>query len=271
MSDWPVPLARPARLVAYNLAGVLLGLTAVLVGGETWRRLTVPFAHSATQSEFVAGVGVMLKPHAEVRHTNQRDYWVAQHANRLGFLDRDPQQVGAATAGCHVAVIGDSFVEGREVAIDDKLQVQLQALAAERLPGLDVVATGFGRWATGQIAQLAIFDKYVHALRPKLVVLVFHSNDFQDNFARLRALNMHVPMDQMPFVVAAPRERGGGGYLSLRPNPRVCTVSTQAQGLSGGGALWRLRATAVHALRAHWSAPNAAPGFWRGWRAPACR
>ena len=215
---WGQRCWRLAYLAACNLAGLGLALAAILAGGEAWRRLTVPFGHPAASGiEFLPAVGVMLKPHAEMRETNQRDFWTISHANSLGFLDREPPSPSRAGAACHVAVIGDSFVEASHVPIEDKIQVRFEALAAERRPDLDVVATGFGRAATGQIAQLAFYDEYVRALTPKLVVLVFHRNDFLDNFTPLRALQDDLPPDRGRFQTAV-RDQNGNFQL-MPPSP----------------------------------------------------
>ena len=197
-----------AWIVACNVAGLALGLAALLGGGELWRRATVPFDHSLPwESEFRPGIGFIAKPYAQVRYTNQLDFWSVQTANSLGFLDREPPSAARAKAACHVALIGDSFVEAMEVALEHKLQVRLEALAAERLPERDVIVSAFSQASSGQVAQLPIYDEYVRPLAPKLVVLVFFVNDFRDNFSPLRALERG--WRQSPYPVALPDGQGG--------------------------------------------------------------
>ena len=196
------------------MAGLVLGLAALWAGGEAWRRAAVPFEHSLpSESEFRPGIGYIAKPYAEMRYTNSRDFWSVQTANSLGFLDREPPSAARAKAACHVAVIGDSFVEAMEVALEHKLQVRLEALAAERLPERDVIVSAYSRAASGQVAQLPIYDQYVRPLAPKLVVLVFFVNDFRDNFTPLRGL--HKGWRRFPFPVALPD--GQGGFLVHPP------------------------------------------------------
>ena len=79
---------------------------------------------------------------------------------------------------CHVSVIGDSFVDAMQVPVAAKVHVRLEALAARRLPRLDVTTSAFGMFDTGQIAQLPFYDTYARRLHPKLLVLVFFHNDF---------------------------------------------------------------------------------------------
>ena len=214
---WRRRCRRLARLAVWNLAGAGLCLAAIFAVGEAWRRASAPFGYRYVSGmDFVPAVGLMFKPHAEVRNTNQRDYWTIARANRLGFLDREPPSASRASAACHVAVVGDSFVEASEVAVEDKLQVRFEALAAEQRPEVDVVATGFGLSGTGQLAQLALYDEYVRPLAPKLVALVFHSNDFRDNFGPLRMLEDDLPPDRGRFQGAVPD--GAGSFRLVPPS-----------------------------------------------------
>lgn len=172
---------RVARTVGWNVLLLLAGLALIAAGGEAWLRLTKPFMHPVEARRFVPGVGFTRAPGAEVRWTNGRDIWTVSRANSLGFLDREPPPPGKAAQSCHVTVIGDSFVEAREVAVPDKLQVRLEALAAGELPELRVTTSAFGMTNTGQIEQLPFYDAFARRLRPKLVVLVFVHNDWRNN------------------------------------------------------------------------------------------
>ena len=174
-------LLAAARTVGWNVLLLLAGLALIAAGGEAWLRLTKPFMHPVEARRFVPGVGFTRTPGAEVRWTNGRDIWTVSRANSLGFLDREPPPPGKAAQSCHVTVIGDSFVDAREVAVPDKLQVRLEALAAGELPELEVTTSAFGMTDTGQIEQLPFYDAFARRLRSKLVVLVFVHNDWHDN------------------------------------------------------------------------------------------
>lgn len=112
-------------------------MAALLGAGEAWLRLTTPFTDQM-RMVFVPSVGWLPAPGTEWRYTNHEHVRQSQRVNSLGFLDREPPDAARAAAACHVAVIGDSYVMAQEVAIEDKLHVQLEALARERLPALDV-------------------------------------------------------------------------------------------------------------------------------------
>ena len=213
---YPPPriFVRLARLAGWNAALVLAGLALVALAGEAWLRLTAPSFGAASPSRFVPGLGVLYEPHAEVRYTNHLDFWTTQRVNSLGFLDREPPDPERAAASCHVAVVGDSFVAGREVAIASKSHVRLEALAAREAPELDVTASAFGYPGTAQANQLPYYDRHIRSLRPNLVMLVFYKDDFAGNSAVLSALYGDRDPARMPFAYP---ERGEDGGVRLRP------------------------------------------------------
>ena len=205
---------RALRLVGVNALVLLAGLLLVALGGEIWLRLTTPFVGSHFPRRFVPEVGSLGEPDTELRWTNDRDYWVISRTNRWGFVDREPVEAEVAAAGCHLTVIGDSYVEGKEVALGDRSHVVLEALAAAELPRLRLTTSAFGRGGTGQINQLAIYDEYARRMRPKVLVLYFHFNDFADNSAVLNALVHGFDPERLPYLSAV---RDESGTIRLRP------------------------------------------------------
>ena len=142
------------RLIGWNAAWLVAGLILIAAAGEIWLRLTTPFVTNSLPSQFIPGTGTVRKPFAEIRTTNAVDFWTVSRTNSWGFLDREPISRERASASCHVAMIGDSFVEGREVAIPDKFHVQLEALAARERPDWNVTTSAFGMSTTEQMGQL---------------------------------------------------------------------------------------------------------------------
>ena len=203
-------------MAAWNILFVISGLLLIALVGEIYLRLANPFLESSAPFlHFVDGVGPIRKPNSELRYANwNNENWVISRTNSLGFLDREPVSAERAAAGCHIAFIGDSFVESREVPIADKFHVRLEEMAARELPRLDIVTQAYGISNTGQINQLPFYDEYARRLTPKLLVLVFYVNDFTDNPIATQALNYGADPDRMPFMSA---QRDANGALKLRP------------------------------------------------------
>ena len=213
----PRKTRRVLRLIGWNLLLTLAGLVLIALTGEVYLRLKrsmMPFSTIRYHLHFVPKVGLMLKPNAEMRWTNSGELWTISRTNSLGFLDREPIRSERAAASCHITMIGDSFVEAREVPIADKFHVRLEELATQELPHLDITTSAFGKRATGQINQLPYYDEFVRHLSPKLVVLVFVDNDFRNNSPILTALELGTHPDWQPWVTAT---RDENGTMKLRP------------------------------------------------------
>ena len=202
-------------MAAWDAAFIIAGLLLIALAGEAYFRLTTPFANSHIPNQFVDGVGFIRKSNAQVRHASWRaDNFVVSRANSQGFVDREPVNPEHAAAGCHIAFIGDSFVEALEVPIADKFHVRLEDMAARELPHLAITTQAYGIRATGQINQLPFYDEYARRLNPKLVLLVFYSNDFTNNSPALYSLENGVDPDRMPYMSAQKDSRGN---MELRP------------------------------------------------------
>ena len=208
------PPRRWRSVVGWNVLFMSLGAALIFIDWEAWFHLRAPFTETRLPTRFEPGVGLLVEPDAEVRWTRYAEFWVAQRANRWGFLDREPLPPEQAARTCHIAFIGDSFVEALEAPVADKFHVRLEELAARVLPRLAISTSAFGRSSTGQINQLPFYDKYARSLRPKLVVLVFVHNDFRDNHKLMAAVDKSWDPDKLPYVFA---EKTATGAIALRP------------------------------------------------------
>ena len=205
---------RVLRVAGWNALLLIAGLALIGLAGETLFRLKGRFTNINNPTVFVTDVGLMLPLRTEIRWTNFVDFWTTARTNSLGFLDREPPSPAQAAESCHIAVIGDSMVEAKEVQISEKFHVRLEEMAARELPALDVTTSAFGRSGTGQINQLAYYDEYARHLRPRLVVLVFVPNDFSNNFLLRRSVADGFDPEHRPYVSA---ERTEDGEFRLRP------------------------------------------------------
>ena len=123
-------IRRGLRMAGWNALLLMVGAVLMALVGEVWLRLTTPFVESNFPTRFVPNVGKLGKPNVEVRATNNHgEFWMVSQTNSLGFLDREPINLERAAASCHITMIGDSFVDARQVPIADKFHVRLEALA----------------------------------------------------------------------------------------------------------------------------------------------
>ena len=210
-------MRRVLRLVGWNATWLIVGLGLLGLMAEAWLRSVTPFRDTSRSTVFHSHIGQQLAPDVEVRWTNYFDYYTISRTNSLGFLDQEPPSPERAKESCHIAIIGDSYVEALEVPIADKFQVQLEKFAARQLPHLDVTTSAFGVRGMAQINQLPLYDEYARHLHPKLLVLVFVPNDYPGNFPLWTALVWGVhPRHQM--WVSAMRAKEGGFRLRA-PDP----------------------------------------------------
>ena len=235
----PGRIRRALRLVGWNVLFLVAGLALIGVVGEAYFRLRAPFMESDIPYAWFPTVGGIFKPNAEVRHTNRLDFWTISRTNSLGFADREPVSSERAAASCHVAMIGDSYVEAHQVPIADKFHVRLEELAAEELRHLDVTTSAFGISDTGQVNQLAYYDEFARYLRPALLVLVFVPNDFVNNAPILYGLYRGVDPDRLTEVSAT---RGADGTITLRP-PHPPSPESRLATMASTSPPWYTRAT----------------------------
>ena len=185
------------------------------IAGEAYFRLIGRFGDAIDLSpdlaywRFEPGVGLLHPPHMELTLSDGLNYWTVQRVNSLGFLDREPIDPARAAESCHITIIGDSFVEAKEVPLSDKLQVRLEELAAREAPHLDVTTSAFGITRTGQVNQLPFYDRYARRMSPDMVVLVFFRNDlWYDNPTKGYALTPGYVPQRLPYGQAVPDEDG---------------------------------------------------------------
>ena len=227
------------RLIGWNIVLVGVGLALIAGAAEIYLSVTTPFPSRSASYRFVPNVGSIYSPNTEIRNTDHAEFWTETRTNSWGFADREPISSAHAAAGCHVAVIGDSFVAALEVAIAEKFHVLLETLAARVLPHLDVTTSAFGRGGLAPVNELALYDEYARRLRPRVVVLVMTVNDLWGNSSLMHGLEAGLDPDRLPFVSA---RRNTDGTLVLRPPDPDAAVYGRVP--FGGPRHW-----SMHALR----------------------
>jgi hypothetical protein len=183
------PLMR-IPVIRYHRPGIVIA--AVMVGalfaaGEAYLRYRIPFTSLQWPRRLDPVAGKLFKADEEVHWTNHAEFWVRERVNSLGFLDREP--VIPKPAGTfRILVLGDSFVEAKQVPIAKKVQVLLEQKLRAAFPGraIDVVAMGYS--GIGQSAELSFYEAFGARLQPDLVIALVVSNDFANNSAVIESI-----------------------------------------------------------------------------------
>ena len=207
---------RVWHVVLWNTLLTLASLILIMAVSEVYLRQNMSFTQSSWEREFVPEVGILYRPNTLVRATDSVEYWAESKVNSLGFLEREPLAPEEASESCHIAIIGDSFVEAREVQLANRFPVLLEEFAKRDLPELDVTTLAFGRRGTGQIQQIPFYDHYASKMNPDLLVLTFFTNDFLENSSFILSLRTAYPYDpdHPPYSFAQKSETG---RISLYP------------------------------------------------------
>jgi lysophospholipase L1-like esterase len=108
-------------------------------------------------------------------------HWVPVRINGQGLRQDDEITREKSKGEYRVALLGDSYVFGWGVPVEENLISQLQKKVAEDFPQekITLLNMGHGGWGTQQ--ELAYLEKFGFKLQPDLVVLFFGPNDVEDN------------------------------------------------------------------------------------------
>jgi lysophospholipase L1-like esterase len=213
---------RQQRLTRHILSGLVLALFSL--------GLTVSALELAARALHLAApagspgwfwrapdpeTGWSLQPGATGRWFNPyHEYDVAVTINGLGLRDVERDAPQKPTGVFRILLLGDSYVEGLRVPLEQTfgkvLEAKLNATAPEGLR-FEVIPAGVSGWGTDQ--QLLWYRQQGAAYQPDLVVLaLFPGNDFQNNAEPLEVANMG--RVQKPFFHLTPT-----GELDLRYYP----------------------------------------------------
>jgi hypothetical protein len=241
----PIDRKRP-RLLAVPL----LGLTGVAIGVALCEIALRVAGYSALVFEKPDDVtGTSLRPYAAAWQSKEGHAYVA--INSRGF--RDVEWAPSKPEGVYrIAVLGDSFVEARQVAHQDTFCAVLQDRlnADPRSPGRRVEVMNFGVAGYGTAQEWLTLSRDVFALQPDQVLLaVFTGNDIADNSKALSH-----PLDTRP-------------YYSLRGDELVADVSFRQSPAYRDRQGWPARV--FYAVQDHSRLAQLLYTVRRGWGQPA--
>lgn len=181
-----------------NLVLVVAALTVALIAVECGIRLLAPQPPIAEWFTHDARYGFFLKPnfHQSFPYPGS-DFVMEVRTNSLGLRDIEPQ-AQPAEPGKTILLLGDSFVFGYGVNVEDRIDARLrdalrhmsQAMtsAGDGASTTRVINAGVPGWGTELETQFA--RDHLAEFRPDVIVLVFCANDpGNDRGGKLPALS----------------------------------------------------------------------------------
>lgn len=160
-----------------NLALLFLSVALSLAVGEIYLRFFDP---RPLEAAYVWRDGTL-------RHLPSFTYEYArdEFSNRVRFNShglRGPEIGPRRKAVTRVLFLGDSFVEGKQVAEDDVLTAVLAEAAEDAGLTLEVINAGVSGYGTAE--ELLLWEKLGKSLGPDIVILGFYPNDVRNNADR---------------------------------------------------------------------------------------
>ena len=170
------PKSALAGRLALALASMLFVLGVLEVAARVARRRQGSGREENTialYTEHDPRLGWRKRPGARVAY-RRREYTVDVAINGQGLRDKE-RRYGAAPGVFRVLALGDSFVEGYSVALQDTVgQVLERDLAGPACP-VEVINAGTSGWSTDQEYLFYMDDGARYS--PQVVVLFFYYND----------------------------------------------------------------------------------------------
>lgn len=122
-------------------------------------------------------IGHVLRPGAAGWCLDEGDAYLA--VNALGMRDRE-RAVERVPGVARIALLGDSFMEARQVAYEDSLPALLERALAARGRKVEVLNFGCTGYSTGQ--EYLFLEHRLPSFKPDLVLVAFcTANDVTDN------------------------------------------------------------------------------------------
>lgn len=164
------------RIKGYLINGVVLltaGVVACLIV-EAGVRLFRPQEDIAEWFWPDPVYGHVLKPNFHQRYAYPGGFIMDVQTNALGFRDVD-HIFESPFDGKTIVVLGDSFVFGYGVNVEDRFDTRLESRFDGNNAPVRIVNTGVPGWGTANETRFAI--EHLELFQPDCVVLVFCGND----------------------------------------------------------------------------------------------
>lgn len=177
--------------IAQNLALIGLGTVVALLVGEILTRAIRP--PSTVEYQIDPEIGQMLVPNQTTRFLSQTAVWMGREfdqtvtTNGAGFHDVE-HTVEKPEGVYRIVVVGDSVIEGLQVAVEDGFTQQCERMLNEQIAARHVEVINLGISGSGPAQYYRRLEKKGLPYKPDLIVMaVLPDNDFWDSFYGLSA------------------------------------------------------------------------------------
>jgi hypothetical protein len=170
------------KILSFSLSLVfILEISDVIV--DHLPRKFIPQIHARRSIVYSPQLGIVTnKPYSKQVVSSPWSYNTVTY-NKYGFRGPD-WTFSKDNIETRIAILGDSYIEGREVVFDDLVSSVLEKRIG---PGAQVM--NFGMSGTSQAEQIPLYKNLVRRFRPDIVIhCVTLSNDFEDNVQELSQL-----------------------------------------------------------------------------------
>ena len=182
---------------------LFLGLATAVAAIEIYLRCCLP---QPLGLSYRAPSGLTLNiPGASVRY-RRTEFDHIVRINSLGLRD-DEIAIGKSPDVFRILVLGDSFAEGKQVALAETFPKQLQRLLSQRFPTRHWQVINGGISGYGTADEIKFFETLGRTFTPDLVILAFCvGNDVQNNASSAYFQFVDSRLVELPLE---PPSRGG--------------------------------------------------------------
>lgn len=175
------------KTLLFKFLAISLSILCVLAVSETiidyLPQKLLPHVHSRKHIIYSPELGVVTNEPNSIQVVSSPWVYNTVTYNKYGF--RGPNWPFQKKAGdTRIAILGDSYIEGREVAFDE-----LVTSVLEKHIGSGALVMNFGLSGSAQAEQIPLYRNLVTKFKPDVVIhCVTVSNDFEDNVQELSPL-----------------------------------------------------------------------------------
>lgn len=178
-----------SKKISFWLLLVIFCLAVFFVLAEIFLRLAHLPGVEYNNAKYDSLVGYALYPDSTVIYRNARGDFAARQVNSFGFLDTE-HAIEKKDGVYRIGFFGDSFVEARQVSLDDTFFRLLQ-----KKLGSNFEVLAFGGSGYGTLQSYLSSQKWTNVLDLDLVVYVFCENDPGDQIKDIKG------MPEIPYPV----------------------------------------------------------------------